>query len=224
MDLVQWSSAVIVLFSFLYPVLQSITLAPLKSDATLNLYIAQQLAAGRAPYADYFIMHPPVSHFLGALAVLFGGLISIQAVIATRLLALILGLLIIGVTYLIAREIVEGRELLAVWAVSSNVLMLMVIWGFYEKLVMVLFLYLAIYMIQKGKTFASGLFFGLVMMAWGGGIVLLPVFVIVILFRPEISWRRFLSGVGTCFGDGVSGPCYFRFVRAIFPTVFCYCV
>lgn len=192
---VQWGSAAIVLCSFLYPVLQSIPLAPLKSDATLNLYIAQQLAAGNAPYSNYFIMHPPVSHFLGALAVLLGGLFSIQAVIATRLLALLLAILIIGVTYFIVREILEGVELLAVWAVSSNVLMLMVVWGFYEKLVMVLFLYLAVLMIQKGKSVISGVFFGLVLMAWGGGIVLLPVFLIVFFFRHEISWRRFLLGV-----------------------------
>lgn len=227
-DAVQWVSAVIVLCSFLYPVLQSITLAPLKSDATLNLYIAQRLAAGEAPYSGYFIMHPPISHFIGALAVFLGRLFSIQPVIATRLLALLLSILIIGVTYLIAREVVKGGELLAIWAVSSNVLMLMVIWGFYEKLVMVLFLCLAIYMIQKGREFASGIFFGLVLMTWGGSIILLPVFLFIFIFRPEISRKKFLLAVGVVFAVvfaslALSGS-FVHFFQQYFITVFEYAI
>jgi hypothetical protein len=194
-SLVYWAGMLIVLGSFLYPVLQSITRAPIKSDATLNVYIAQQLAAGKAPYSDYFIMHPPISHFVGALAVLVSKWFSVQAVIGTRLLALFLSLAILGVTWLMAREFVRGGELLAVWALSSNVLMLMVIWGFYEKLVMVLFLYLGLYLLQKGRVFASGIFLGLVLMTWGASIILLPVFLIILILRPEISWKRFFLAV-----------------------------
>ena len=193
-DVLQWGSGVVVLFSFIYPVIHSITRAPIKSDATLNLYIAQQLAAGARPYTDYFIMHPPISHFFGALTVLLSESFSISAVLGTRFLALLLCLLIMGVTYLLARDLVEDGELLAVWAVSGNVFMLMVIWGFYEKLVMVLFLYLAVYMLNKDRVFAGGIFAGLVLMTWGGSILIVPAFLIVFIVRREISWQKFLLG------------------------------
>jgi hypothetical protein len=78
--------------------------------------------------------------------------------------------------------------------------MLMIIWGFYEKLVMVLFLYLAVYMLNKGRAFASGIFAGLVLMTWGGSILLVPVFLIVFIFRREISRQKFLLGLVLALG------------------------
>lgn len=186
----------ILLFSpFLFIIFVNITKAPIKSDATLNLYIAQQLAVGAKPYANYFIMHPPLSHFITAVIIFFAKIFSIDSILISRIFSLVLSCLIIWITYKYSKEISGNQNQIIIWILQYNFFALMVVWGFYEKLIMVLFLYLSLYLLQKEKYIISGVFFGLVLMTWGGSVVFLPIYFLIFVLYKRFSLKKFLFGL-----------------------------
>lgn len=187
----------LLLTTLLIGTIPGILVAPIKSDASLSLYASQQVAAGLPPYSNYIIMHPPLPHVLGALALSLGELIGVSDVFSFRMLCLVLVALILGPMYAIGEKTQPGNGLLTAAASSLSLLMLMVAWGMMVKLVMLLFYaWLILALIRKQWT-GAGVFLGLAILSWSGAIVFALLVLGIAWFaarKGETPWRNLANG------------------------------
>lgn len=178
-----------IILTFLIVTLPKLNTAPLKSDATLAIYASQQIANGRAPYSNYIIMHPPIPHLLGAVVIRLGRMFNIFDDISIKWFCLTLSVAIIFLAYGLGKKLDAELGALAALAASWNLTMLMTIWGMHVKLVMLLFYMLALWSLMNLRWFWAGLFLGIAVLSWGGGLVLLGVALLVWFFGGERSWK-----------------------------------
>jgi hypothetical protein len=190
----------LVLGVFLAVTLPELPTAAVKSDATLSLYAAQQVAAGRPPYADYIIMHPPVPHLLGAAALRVGRLFQVSDALSMKALCLALALASLLVVYRLAGEFQRGLGPLAAAAASWTQLMLMVAWGMEVKLAMLLFYTAMLLNLARRRWLAAGVFLGLAVLSWSGGVFFAGIALLVLLLS-RTDWKRgaarLLAGFGS---------------------------
>lgn len=174
----------------------------MSGDLTFDLYAAQSLARGAAPFEDYIIMHPPVAYSLEAIAILIGRLARLQDVIAVRSMAV---LFIIVSVYLCYRAALAFFNQRAAALISAGLLVwsaLISTTNFVSpvKCVVVLFTLLLVRAIQLDKWTWAGITIVLLTLSWGGALVFSPIPIAVLLLNREETkfknLRNLLIGMG----------------------------
>jgi len=80
----------------------------MRPDASIQIYVAQEIARGNPPYVKVFFPKTPLTGLLGAMAIFIGRPFRVSDVIAIRALFFVVAVICVPFIYLLARRLAES--------------------------------------------------------------------------------------------------------------------
>lgn len=166
---------------------QDVLHAPIGHDMTLQMYAAQLISEGLAPYTNVGLVKTPLAAFYGALAILVGNLFGMWDILAVRFafwMAMALGA---GGIYLWVREqfdsrlagIVAALAFLGLDVIGRNAVL-----GPQPKILVVAATIFCFLFLRRAQWFRAGLCAALAFLAWQPAGILMPIAFAAVLLDP----------------------------------------
>lgn len=138
------------------------------------VYMAQTVVRGGLLYRDAANIKSPLSAYLGAAAIGAGNLFGVRDLIAIRFLFMLLGILIVGLTFLLGAECFKSLRvgfLAALISLSFNTATLVNCSGIQPKTPMIVFGLIALLCTLRDRPFWAGLSGMLSALCWQPGLL-----------------------------------------------------
>lgn len=167
--------------------------APMSHDMSLQMYAAQLISEGLAPYVKVGLVKTPLGAMYAAFAILVGNLFGVWDILAVRfafLLAMALG---VGGMYLWAREQFDSKLAgitAALALIGLDVIARNAIIGPHPKVLMLDATIFCFLFLRRAQWFRAGICAALAFLAWQPTGVLMPIAFAAILLDPLRERRR----------------------------------
>ena len=150
----------------------------ISGDASMQIYVAQQMVRGNPPYVTVFFPKTPLTGLAGAMAILIGRPLGISDAIAIRALFFMVAVFCVPFAYLLARRLANSRiagVMIALALVSVPYLGRYAGSGPEPKILTMLWGLICLWAIARGSWFLSGVAGSLSFLSWqpGGVFILL---------------------------------------------------
>lgn len=164
---------------------------PERKDRANWDYFSQVIARGGTPYLDVVNIKTPLSAYIGAGAILLARPFGLRDIFAIRMACSLMGILIVGFTFLVALDYFDCRRVALLSAIimlsfhsfaSSNS------GGMQPKTPMILFGLVSLWAVIKDRPFLAGIFAMLSALAWQPGLLFAGVAWLA-FSRYLTSWR-----------------------------------
>ena len=166
----------------------------IEGDASMQIYVAQQMVRGNPPYLTVFFPKTPLTGLAGAMAILIGRPLGITDVIAIRTLFFMVAVFCVPFVYLLARRLADSRiaGVMVGLALAFNP-----IFGEYAcagpepKILTMLWGLISLWALARGSWFLSGVAGSLSFLSWQpGGIFIFLILVAAYLWQGEEQAKR----------------------------------
>ncbi len=144
----------------------------INGDASMQIYVAQEIARGHPPYVTVFFPKTPLTGLFGAMAILVGRAFGIFDVVAIRALFFLIAVMCVPFIYLLARRLADSPVAGVMVALA---LIFTPHFGHYAcagpepKILTVLWGLISLWVLTRGSWFLGGLAGGFSFLSWQPG-------------------------------------------------------
>lgn len=147
---------------------------PERKDRANWDYFSQVVARGGTPYVDVVNIKTPLAAYIGAGAILLARPFGLRDIFAIRIICALMGILIVGFTFLVALDHFDCRRvafLSAIIMLSFHAFTSSNSGGMQPKTPMILFGLVSLWAVIKDRPFLAGIFAMLSALAWQPGLL-----------------------------------------------------